>query len=122
VAEGGQRHPVTGRRDDVHLVERFRTLRELRRDLHHDAILVHRVVDGRHLALAECVVERLRHGRHLDSELASRLTIDFEADLLAGDQFVLDPGQLGKRFERFPHALRPHPQLGHAVGSQRVLV
>ncbi len=78
----------------LHAVERLGALRVLGRDFHHDAILVQRVVDRRDLALAERVVQRLRHVRHPDAELPRRIAIDVERDLLAGDELVLEAGQL----------------------------
>ena len=70
-AERRQRHRLAAG-DDAEPVERLRALRELGRDLHHDAVLVQRVVDRRHLALAEGVVERVGHVGHADAELPRR--------------------------------------------------
>ena len=120
-AERRQRHPLAAG-DDAQPIERLGPLREPRRHFHHHAILVQRVVDRRDLALAERVVERLRHVGHPDAELPRRRAIDVERHLLARDQLVLDAGQLRQLGERRAHARAPHPQLAQVVGEQRVAV
>ena len=63
----------------VDLIQHPRILPVARRDLHHHVILVERIVDGRHLALAERVVERVVDRAQGDAELHRRVAIDVDA-------------------------------------------
>ena len=66
---------------DVDVVQRFGALPELRRHFHHHMILVQVLVDGRDLALAEGVVERVVDlRRRSDAEPRRRGAVDLEID------------------------------------------
>ena len=120
-AEGRQRHALAVG-DDVQPIQRLGALGVLGRDLHHDAVLVERVVDGRHLSLTERVVERLRHRGHLHTQSARLVTVHVQRDLLARDQVVVHPSQFRQRRQCFLHAIGPYPQQPGVVGQQHVLV
>ena len=63
--------------------EHRRVLPVARRDLHHHVILVERVVDRRHLALAEGVVERVVDRRDAEAEPRGRGAVDRHVGLEA---------------------------------------
>ena len=64
------------RRADVDVLQRLRALPVARRHLHDDVILVLRVVDGRDLALAEGVVQRVVDLAGVDAQPAGGGAVD----------------------------------------------
>ena len=69
----------------------------LRHGLEHDAILVGLGIDGRDLALAEGVVERVVDGLHGDAEAAGRLAVDAHHDAQAAVLGFRDDLAQGRR-------------------------
>ena len=92
-------------------------------EFHHHAVLVKRVVDHPHLALAKGVVQRGVQIAHRDTQACCRIAVDRDGRLHA---FVLliavDIGQLRQFGKRRAQAGLPGAQVLHRVGLQRVLV
>ena len=84
--EHRQRHPRAIGGDHVHLLENFRAALVRLAHFHHHPVLIERVVDGRHLALAEGVVQHRTDHLDIDAIAGGRLAVDHQAALQA---FVL---------------------------------
>src|SRR6185437_4461793 len=65
----------------IYVVERLWALPELRLHFHHDVILVHILVDGRDLPLAEGVVEGVVDVRHVDTEARRRGALNVQSHI-----------------------------------------
>ncbi len=94
---------------DIDLVERFRALPELRRHFHYHMVLVELVVDGRNLALAEGIVERVVDLRCGEAEAGCRGAVDLEFDF--------QPLIAAVRVDvlQFAHVLQCVGDLGHPL-------
>ena len=68
---------------DPYVLQGLGALPEARLDLHHDVILVHVVVDGGDLALAEGVIQRVVDLREIDAEARRGGAIDIQRDVQA---------------------------------------
>ncbi len=103
VGEGAQRHLIAVDGLHVDLRERVGVLLELGLHLEDDAVQVELGEDGRHLALAEGVVERVVDGLQADAQARRRVAIDGERHLearrllIAGH--VAELGEVGHRLE-----------------------
>ena len=91
--------------------------------LQHDAVLVGLGIDGRDLALAEGVVERVVDGLHGDAEAACGLPVDLDEGAQAA---VLGLGdgvaQHGRHAQLFNQAGGPQRDFLRTAADQRVLV
>src|SRR5208283_2756681 len=76
VGEGVELDELPGAGAHVDLVKRFGVLPELRRDLHHDMVLVERRVHRGDLPLPERVVERIVDRLLGETKARSGVTID----------------------------------------------
>jgi len=74
--EGAQRHLGAGGRLHVDALERVRIVLELGRDLEDHVVLVELGEDGRDLALAEGVVERVVDGLGQDGQARGEVAVD----------------------------------------------
>ena len=83
VREGAELDQPAGAGAHVDQVERLGVLPELRRDFHHDVVLVQRRVHRRHLPLPERVVERVVDSLLRESEPRSGVAIDDDVGLQA---------------------------------------
>ena len=84
--EHRQRHPRAVGGDHIHLLENFRAALVRLAHFHHHPVLIERVVDGRHLALAEGVVQHRTDHLDIDAIAGGRLAVYHQAALQA---FVL---------------------------------
>ena len=108
--DGGQRHGLARGRPHVDVRECVGALPVAGLELHHDVVLVQRRVDGRHLALAERVVERLVDRARADAEPRGGRAVDDHGHLEPAILLVAaDVAQLG----HFPHG-------AHQAGGPRV--
>ncbi len=93
------------------------------RDLHHDVVLIQRLIGRRHLALAKGVRERGVDGQRRNPQPASRVAIDHQLLLQTRIQLVgchiLQRRQLLHRGQQLR---RPGLQLIQILADQRVLV
>ena len=95
----------------------------MRRHPHDDVILVQVLVEGRHLALAEAVVERIVDVARGDAEPGRGLAVDGEEGLDAPVLLVgVDVDQLRLPFHLVCQPRRPQAEIGEVVALQRVLV
>ena len=110
---------------DIDVLQRLRALPVLRRDLHDHVVLVERVVDGRDLALAEGVVERVVDLARVDAEprrrCRGRSTRSVSRPLFCWSE--LTSVELAARCCSAGQDLRrPGRRVVEVVGLQRVLV
>ena len=115
---------IARRRAQENLVERLRILPVLRRHFHHHEVLVERVVDSRHGALAERVIQHVvdlvRRKAVASRRGAVELDVGLQAVLL---QVRVDIEQLAAVLVERGHELRrPRKQRGGIIACQRVLV
>ena len=108
---------------NVDLVQRARVLPVAGRDLHHDVILVERIVDGRDLTLAEGVIERVVDRAKGKPKPHRSVAVDREigleaAELLIGVD-VLDDVVPHQRLGQLP---RPGVEFRGLVREQRILI
>ena len=109
-----------GRNIDV--AQCFRALPELRRHFHDHVILVLVLVDGRDLALAERVIERVVHLADGQAQARFRGAVDLEIDFQALVLLIgIDVLQLGHILQRIGDLGHPLIQLAQIVGLERVL-
>src|SRR6202034_3353932 len=105
------------------LLESLRALPEARCDLHHHVILVHVVVDGRYLPLAEGVVERVVDLGQVDTQSRGGAAIDVECDV---QTVVLAIGvnvrDLRHDFQRLRDPRCPQEQLAQIIAQDGVLI
>src|SRR5580704_11057076 len=83
VSKRRQGHGRPGGRTKVNVLQGFRSLLELRRNLHDHVILVERPVHGGNLALTKGIVKRIIQGLRSDSQTARRIAIDHQFGLQA---------------------------------------
>ena len=110
-------------RADIDVLQRVGALPELRRDAHHDVILVRVLVDRRDKALTEGVVKRRVDLRDGDAETRGRRPIDREFDfkpvrLLIG----IDILELRHVLQRGGDLGNPGIQIRQRVAQERVLI
>ena len=121
--KGAQRHHLAGAGLDVDLVQGLRRELVLRLDLQHDAVLVELGEDGRDLALAEGVVERVVNGLGEHVQARGPLAVHLDADLQAAGLLVGgDIRQLRPVAQHVQQLGRPFRQFRHVGVGQRVLV
>ena len=119
VAERGQRHALAVVADHLDLAEDLRALLVLLVDLHHHPVLVQRVEDGRHLALAERVVEHRVDHFHVDPQGRRAVAVDHQAGLHALVLGVaVDVHQLRQLAHRRLDLRRPFAEQGQVVAAQ----
>ncbi len=107
---------------DIDVLQRFGALPELGRDLHHHMVLVEVLVDGRDLALAEGIVERVVDLADVDAEARRGRAVDVQLHLqplvflIGADVF-----EFGDVLQRVGDLGRPFAQFIQRVGLDRVL-
>ena len=91
--------------DDVDVLERVRALQVLGAQLHHHAVLVERMVDGRHQPLAEGVVQHRIHLLRGHAQARRRIAVDDHAcprDLAVLDRVTKENvAEYGKNWEKW---------------------
>ena len=105
------------------LIERVGVLPELRRDLHHDMVLVERRVHRRHLPLAEGIVQRVVDRLLRKTQARRGVAIDDDVGLEAA--VLLIAADVGENFngaQFLEHLRRPLVQLAEVVALQRELI
>ncbi len=113
----------SARRADIDVLERLRILPEPRRHFHDHVILVAGDIDRRHLALAECVIERVVDLADGDPELGRGITVDHEVGFQPLVLLVaVDVGEQGLVLQRGRDLRRPFVELLQRGALQRVLI
>ena len=108
---------------DIDVLQRLGRLPVARRHLHDDMVLVLRAVDGRDLALAECVIQRVVDLAGADAQPACGGAVDHQVGFQALLLLVgIDVAQHRVVLQRGQQLRRPFVQHGGAVGLQGVLV
>lgn len=121
--KGRQRNLLARAVDEEEAAQRLRALQILGRGRHHHTVLVERVVDHAHLALAEGVVERVVDLRHRQAQARGLVAVYDQLRLHAVVLHIaVDIGQLRQRGQHLTDARLPQAQLGRIVGLQRVLI
>ena len=123
LGDDAHRHLVAGGRADEELLDGVRVGGEIRLHLQDDVVLPVLVEVGRHLPLAEGVVERVVDVLGEDAQPRGGVAVDLHVHLQAGDlEIGGDVLELGQLLQHLDHLGRPGAQLVHVGVLEGVLV
>src|SRR5579871_2639057 len=123
VGDRAERNHCPGRALDVNILQRIRITLILRRNLHHNVVLVQRPVGCRHLPLPKGVGQGRIDRQRRNAKAAGRIAVDHQ---LRAQPLVLLVGcdvlELRQLLHGRHQLRRPFIQVVEVIGSQRILV